>query len=244
MRLVGAYMLFIKESVVRIQSFKLLKDAFFNECEKVGSRSLSIVSIVSVFTGGVSAIQTTYALSAPYIQDYVIGMVVRDSTFALIPTLIALVFAGKVGSRISGELGSMQVSEQIDALEMMGVNSVSFLALPIFLASIIMVPVLVIVACFLSLASGYVTVMVADLITGVDYIIGIRSDFKPYIVSVVMVKAFTYGFLVSTISAFSGFNTRGGALEVGKSNTKAIVRSSILILAADYFITNFLVPIF
>ncbi len=241
MKLIGSYILFVKESFVRIQSFKLLIDAFFNDCGKVGSKSLAIISIVAIFTGGVSAIQTTYALSAPYIQDYVIGMVVRDTTFALIPTLIALVFAGKVGSRISGELGSMKVSEQIDALEVMGVNAVSFLALPVVLASTIMVPVLIVISCFLSLTSGYFSVMAMDLITGVDYIIGIRYDFNPFIVKVVLVKSFVYGFLVSTVSAFSGFNTVGGALEVGKSNTKAIVRSSILILAADYFITNVMV---
>ena len=226
---------------MRIQSFKLLTDAFFSDCEKVGSKSLAIVSIVSIFTGGVSAIQTTYALSAPYIQDYVIGMVVRDTTFALIPTLIALVFAGKVGSRISGEFGSMKVSEQIDALEIIGVNSVSFLALPVILASTAMVPLLIIIACFLSLTSGYLSVMVMDLITGVDYVIGIRYDFNAFIIQVVLVKAFVYGFLVSSVSAFSGFDTVGGALEVGKSNTKAIVRSSILVLAADYFLTNVMV---
>ncbi|MEP1096880.1 MAG: ABC transporter permease [Cyclobacteriaceae bacterium] len=244
MHLIGSYVLFLKESVLRIQSYGLLMDAFFKECMKVGSNSLPIVSIVAIFTGGVSAIQTTYALSAPYIQDYVIGMVVRDTTFALIPTLIALVFAGKVGSRISGEFGSMQVSEQIDALEVMGVNSISFLALPVILASIAMVPVLIVIACFLSLTSGYFSVMLLDLITGPDYITGIRYEFNQFIVSVVFVKAFSYGFLVSSISAFSGFNTRGGALEVGKSNTRAIVQSSILILVADYFITNFMVPIF
>ncbi len=242
MRLVGAYILFVKESFVRIQSFKLLVDSFFNDCGKVGSRSVTIVAIVSIFTGGVSAIQTTYALSAPYIQDYVIGMVVRDATFALVPTLVALVFTGKVGSRISGEFGSMKVSEQIDALEVMGVNSISFLALPVILASTLMVPVLVVIACFLSLLSGYFSVMAMDLITGVDYIIGIRYDFNGFIVKVVLIKAFLYGFLVSSISAFSGFSTVGGALEVGKSNTLAIVRGSILILAADYLITNFLVP--
>lgn len=194
MRLIGSYIFFLKESVVRVQSFRLLIDAFFNECGKVGSNSLPIVSIVAVFTGGVSAIQTTYALSAPYIQDYVIGMVVRDTTFALIPTLIALVFAGKVGSRISGEFGSMQVSEQIDALEVMGVNAISFLALPAILASIAMVPVLIVIACFLSLTSGYFSVMLLEMITGPDYITGIRYEFNEAIISVVLVKAFFMDF--------------------------------------------------
>ncbi len=239
MRVVGSYILFLKESFVRILSFRLLFDAFIDECVKVGSKSLVVVSIVSIFTGGVSAMQTTYALSAPYIQDYIIGMVVRDTVFALIPTLIALVFAGKVGSRISGELGSMQISEQIDALEIIGVNPVSFLVLPMILASLIMVPVLIIIASFLAISSGYLVVQVMDLISGTDYLYGIRFDFKQVNIVILLVKAITYGFIVSTISSFSGYYTKGGALEVGKSNTLAIVRSSILILVAEYLITNF-----
>ena len=231
-------MFFLQESVLRIQSYKLLFDAFIDECRKVGSKSLIVVSVVSVLTGAVSALQTTYALSAPYIEDYIIGMVVRDTTFALIPMLVALVFAGKVGSRISGELGSMRISEQIDALEIIGINPVSFLVLPMILASAIMVPVLIIIACFLSLVSGYVTVMTIDLISGTDYLYGIKYDFKEFIILITLIKAVVYGFLVSSISSFSGFNTQGGALEVGKSNTKAIVRSSIFILIAEYLIIN------
>lgn len=238
-QVIGQYILFLGESTVRIQSWKALVDSFFIECGKVGSKSIIVVSIVSIFTGGISAIQTTYALSAPYIQDFIIGMVVRDTTFALIPTLIALVFAGKVGSRISGELGSMQVSEQIDALDVMGVNPVSFLVLPKILASMIMVPALIIIACFLALTSGYLASVSLDLISGTDYITGIQYDFKEFIVTVTLIKAVVYGFIVSSISSFSGFNTHGGALEVGKSNTKAIVRSSIFILVAEYLITNF-----
>lgn len=207
-----------------------------SECVKVGSKSLAVISVVSILTGAVSAIQTTYALSAPYIQDYIIGMVVRDTTFALIPTLVALVFAGKVGSRISGELGSMRISEQIDALEVMGINPISFLVLPMILASLAMVPVLITIASFLSLFSGYLTVIATDLISGTDYLYGLKYDFKSFVLLVTLIKAVAFGFIVSSASAFSGFSTKGGALEVGRSNTKAIVRSSIFILLAEYFI--------
>jgi phospholipid/cholesterol/gamma-HCH transport system permease protein len=231
--------LFLRDAVLRIQSSKSLIDSFFIECGKVGTQSLWVVSIVSIFTGGVSAMQTTYALSSPIIQDYIIGMVVRDTVFSLIPTLIALVFAGKVGSRISGELGSMKVSEQIDALEIIGVNPVSFLVLPKILASLLMVPVLIVLSIFVSLLSGYLACIGFELISGTDYVAGIRSDFQPFNISIALIKAVTYGFIVSSISSFSGINTQGGALEVGHSNTKAIVKSSIAILVSEYLITNF-----
>ena len=232
-------MLFLRDSVLRIQSSRSLVDSFFTECGKVGTQSLWVVSIVSIFTGGVSAMQTTYALSSPIIQDYIIGMVVRDTVFSLIPTLIALVFAGKVGSRISGELGSMKVSEQIDALEIIGVNPVSFLVLPKILASLLMVPVLIVLSIFISLLSGYLSCIGFELISGTDYVAGIRSDFQSFNITIALIKAVTYGFIVSSISSFSGINTQGGALEVGHSNTKAIVKSSIAILVSEYLITNF-----
>ena len=232
-------MLFLRDSVLRIQSSRSLVDSFFTECGKVGTQSLWVVSIVSIFTGGVSAMQTTYALSSPIIQDYIIGMVVRDTVFSLIPTLIALVFAGEVGSRISGELGSMKVSEQIDALEIIGVNPVSFLVLPKILASLLMVPVLIVLSIFISLLSGYLSCIGFELISGTDYVAGIRSDFQSFNITIALIKAVTYGFIVSSISSFSGINTQGGALEVGHSNTKAIVKSSIAILVSEYLITNF-----
>ena len=202
-----------------------------------------VVSVVAILTGGVSIIQTTYALSAPYIQDYIIGMVVRDTVFALIPTLIALVFAGKVGSGMSGELGSMRISEQIDALEIMGINPVSFLVLPKILASMIMLPALISISCFLALASGSIIASLGSLISIESYIDGIRFDFKEINVAIIFTKAVVHGFLVSSISSFFGFNTKGGALDVGRSNTKSIVMSSIMILIADYVITRIYGPI-
>jgi len=238
MRSLGVFILFIRDAFAEIQSYRGLLDSIFKESIKVGFNSLTVVMIISVLVGGISAIQTTYALSSPLIQDFVIGLVVRDTVFSLNPTLIALVFAGKVGSGIASELGTMQVSEQVDALEIMGINPGSFLVLPKILASLIMSPVLIVISIFVSIFSGYVFVDFLELISGTEYLIGIRSDFQPGVINMIMTKAVVYGILVSSIASFQGLNTRGGALEVGNSNTRSIVISSIAILASDYVLTN------
>ncbi len=237
-RSIGAWVFFLLNSISGIQDWKLLFEAFITECIKVGNKSVYVVAAVAVLTGGVSAIQTTYALSAPYISDYIIGMVVRDTIFALIPTLIALVFAGKVGSGLSGELGSMRISEQIDALEVMGINANSFLVLPKILASVAMLPALICISVFLALVSGYLTISIGDLISGDSYVYGMRFEFKTINIYIVLIKAVLHGFLVSSISSFFGFHAKGGALDVGRSNTKSIVVSSVMILIVDYVITR------
>ena len=236
MKSFGAFVLFIQNSFVGILSFRRLFDSFFKEAVKSGWNSLTVVVIISVLVGGISAIQTTYALSSPLIQDFIIGMVVRDTVFSLNPTLIALVFTGKVGSGIASELGNMKVSEQGDALEIMGVNPVSFLVLPKILASLIMAPVLIIASIFLSIFSGYLFVSLLGLISGTDYILGIQTDFQTSVAHIILIKAIVYGFLVSSISSFQGLNTQGGALEVGVSNTRSIVISSIAVITSEYFL--------
>ncbi|MEM9338077.1 MAG: ABC transporter permease [Bacteroidota bacterium] len=237
-RSIGSYVLFLGHTMSGIQKGRFLYESFKLECVKVGTDSVYVVSVVAILTGGVSLVQTTFALSAPYIEDYIIGMVVRDTTFALIPTLIALVFSGKVGSGMSGELGSMRISEQIDALEVMGINAASFLVLPKLLASIIMLPILICISAFLSLASGYLLAYLGGFISGDSYVYGIRYDFKEINLVIIFTKAFLHGFIVSSISSYQGFHTRGGALDVGKSNTRSIVLCSVMILVTDFLVTR------
>ena len=199
-----------------------------------------IVVIISTFTGAVSAIQTAFNLTSPYIQDFITAMVVRDTMFSLIPTLVALIYAGKVGSHISGELGTMKITEQIDALEIMGINAKSYLVFPKIVASVFMFPMLVILGCFMSILGGFITVSLLDIISETDYVIGIRNDFNPYIVTIIIIKSILFGFLVPIISSFQGFNIQGGALEVGKAGTLAVVKCCIAILVGDYLITKLL----
>jgi phospholipid/cholesterol/gamma-HCH transport system permease protein len=208
---------------------------------KVGINSLVIVTIVSTFIGAVTCVQTAHNLVSPLIPRYVISLVVRDMTLLeLAPTITAIVFAGKVGSNIAGELGTMKISEQVDALEVMGINSVSFLALPKIIGCLLMFPLLVILAAFLAIMGGYLAGTLTGVITPEDYIYGIRADFQEFNVTFALIKSVVFAFLVAAISSYKGYFTSGGALEVGQSSTSAVTNSCIAILVADYLLAQLL----
>tara|TARA_B110000014_G_scaffold56700_1_gene38283 strand:+ start:2104 stop:2832 length:729 start_codon:yes stop_codon:yes gene_type:complete len=237
----GRYILFLISLFQRRESFKTYFSLTINECIKIGYNSLFIVSIVSVFIGAVTTIQTAFNLVSPFIPDYVIALVVRDMTLLeLSPTIIAIVFAGKVGSNIAGEIGTMRITEQIDALEVMGVNSSSYLVLPKIIASILMFPILVILSATLAISGGYLAGILTDVITGAEYIYGLRYEFNPFNLPFALIKAYVFAFIVSSISSYQGYYTSGGALEVGKSSTNAVTNSCIAILIADYLLAQIL----
>lgn len=241
MKSIGKYIIFLGNLFIRRESFRTYIGLFFEECIKIGYNSIFIVTIVATFMGAVTTIQTAYNLISPLIPDYVISLVVRDMTILeLAPTIMAIVFAGKVGSNIAGELGTMRITEQIDALEVMGINATSYLVLPKILASMVTYPMLVVLAGFLSIYGGYLTTLLTGIITGYDYIYGIRFEFIPFNVTFALIKAFAFAFLVASISAYKGFYTRGGALEVGKASTSAVTNSCIAILCADYILAKLL----
>jgi phospholipid/cholesterol/gamma-HCH transport system permease protein len=241
MRNVGIFFIFLGNLIRRREKFFTYVQLTLDECIKVGYNSLFIVAIVSVFMGAVTTIQTAFNLVSPFIPDYVIALVVRDMTvLELAPTVLAIVYAGKVGSNIAGELGTMRITEQIDALEVMGINSTSYLVLPKIVASMMMYPMLVIISAFLSLYGGYTAGVLTGVISGTDYIVGIRAEFIEFNVAFALIKAFAFGFLVAAISAFKGYYTTGGALEVGKSSTAAVTSSCIAILLADYLLAQLL----
>ena len=241
MRGIGKYFIFLGNLVIKREPFKIYIKQIINECIKVGIDSIVIVTIVSTFIGAVTCIQTAYNLVSPLIPRYVISLVVRDMTLLeLAPTITAIVFAGKAGSNIASELGTMKISEQVDALEVMGINSVSFLALPKIIASLIMYPMLVILAGFLAILGGYFAGTLAGVVTPQDYIYGIRADFNGFNVVFALIKSFVFAFLVSSISSFKGYYTTGGALEVGQSSTSAVTNSCIAILVADYLLAELL----
>ena len=234
MKSIGKFLIFMGELFQRRETFRTYVRLTTEECIKVGFNSIFIVTIISLFMGAVTTIQTAHNLVSPFIPDPIIALVVRDMTvLELSPTIIAIVFAGKVGSNIAGELGTMRITEQIDALEVMGINATSYLVLPKILGSMIMFPMLVIISIFLTMWGGYVAGTLSGLISGTDYILGIRSQFIPFSIAFAMIKAYTFSFVVASISSFKGFYTRGGALEVGIASTNAVTNSCIGILAAD-----------
>ena len=241
MKSLGQFIIFIGSLFVRRETFKTYISLTIDECIKVGYNSLFIVTIVSVFMGAVTTIQTAYNLVSPFIPDYVVALVVRDMTvLELAPTIMAIVYAGKVGSNIAGELGTMRITEQIDALEVMGINSSSYLVLPKIIASMLMYPMLVVLSGFLCLYGGYLTSILTGVISGFDYVTGIRYDFVEYNVKFALIKATVFAFLVAAISAYKGYYTTGGALEVGRSSTAAVTNSCIAILLADYLLAQLL----
>lgn len=237
----GKYLIFLYSLITKRERFPVYINLVVSECILIGINSVFIVVIVSTFIGAVSAVQTAYNLISPLIPKYVIGQVVRDMTILeLAPTITCVVLAGKVGSNIAGGLGTMRITEQIDALEVMGINSVSYLVLPKVLAAIITIPMLVVLAGFLSILGGYMAGVFTGILTEVEYIKGIRVDFNPFSVPFALIKAFVFAFLIATISAFKGFYTKGGALEVGQSSTQAVTSSTIAILCADFLLAQLL----
>lgn len=242
MKALGRYTIFLYNLLVNRERFSVYLQLIIDECVLIGTSSVFIVAIVAVFIGAVSAVQTAYNLISPVIPSYVISQVVRDMTvLELAPTLTCIVLAGKVGSNIAGQLGTMRITEQIDALEVMGINSISYLVLPKIIAAIITIPMLVSMAGFLGMVGGYLAGTLTGIMTEVEYVKGVRTDFNSFSPSFALIKAFTFAFLISSISAFKGYYTRGGALEVGQSSTQAVVASTIAILLADYLLAQLIV---
>lgn len=238
---VGKFMIFLTGMWVRMESFKTYAKLTMNECMLIGVNSIAIVAIISTFIGAVTCVQTAKNLINPLIPDWTISLIVRDMTLLeLAPTVTALIFAGKVGSNIAGELGTMRITEQIDALEVMGINSASYLVLPKMIASVLMYPLLVILAAFLSIYGGYLAGTLGGLITPQEYIYGIRADFIEFNVTFALIKSAVFAFLVASLSAYKGYYTKGGALEVGQASTAAVTNSCIGILLADYFLAQLL----
>lgn len=234
----GKYLLLIKSVFKKPEKWKIYWKEIILNMDSVGVGSLGLVAIISTFIGAVMTMQIAFQLVSDLIPSSIIGQINRDSSILeLSPTITALVLAGKVGSSISSQIGSMRVSEQIDALEIMGINAPGYLILPKILAGITMVPLLVIVSIFLAITGGLIGGSLSGAVTPADYIQGITSDFNGYTVAVSLVKAFVFGFIITSVSAYQGFYVRGGSLEVGQASTKSVVVSCITILIFDYIIT-------
>ncbi len=231
----GKFVLFLQSMLVRRERVAVLWARTVDEAILIGVDSVFIVAIVSAFIGAVTCVQIAYNLTNPLIPKATIGYMVREMTILeLAPTITCIVLAGKVGSSIAGGLGTMRITEQVSALEVMGINSTSYLVFPRMLASIIMFPLLVILAMVLSILGGYLAGTLTGAMAPQDFIEGIRQDFVPYNIVFALIKSVVFAFLISGISSFKGFNTTGGALEVGAASTGAVTNSIIAILIADF----------
>ena len=234
----GEYILLLKKVFRKPEKMKIYLKEVFHEMTEIGVGSLGLIVIISTFIGAVMTMQIAFQLVSDLIPTSVIGQINRDSNILeLGPTISALVLMGKVGSSISSQIGSMRVTEQIDALEIMGINAAGYLILPKIIAGVIMVPVLVIVAIACALVGGLLGGALSGAVTPDDYIEGIRGGFNGFTMVVAMVKATVFGFIITSVPAYKGFYVRGGALEVGQAGTRAVVIGCISILACDYLIT-------
>ncbi|MBI3220607.1 MAG: ABC transporter permease [Bacteroidetes bacterium] len=237
----GRYMIFLGSLVVRRETFITYYRLVVDECMQIGVKSISLFVLVSTFMGAVTTVQTAFNLVTPLVPRYVISQVVREMTvLELAPTIMAIIFAGKIGSSMAGGLGTMRITEQIDALEVMGINSSSYLVLPKIVASMLMYPLLVIVAGVCSIIGGYLVGTLTGILTPTEYIMGIRSIFNDYTITFALIKSVVFAFLIGSISCFKGYYTQGGALEVGIASTEAVTSSVIAVLLADYFLANLL----
>lgn len=211
------------------------------EIEFLGINSMGIVAIISVFIGAVITIQTSYNTESPLYPTYLIGLAVRDILLLeFSSTIVALILAGKIGSNIASELGTMRVTEQIDALEIMGVNSASYLIMPKIVAAVFFLPFLTIMSIFIGLVGGWLGGIATGVVSSHDYIYGIQFAFIPYYITYTLIKAAIFGFIITAVSSYRGYYAYGGALQVGKNSTRAVVESSIIILITNYVLTQLL----
>lgn len=231
----GRYTLMLKGMIAKPENAKVYWKEFMLQCNDIGIGSIGIVAIVSVFMGAVSAVQTAYQLVSPLIPTTTIAQIVRDTVILeFSPTLVCIVLAGVVGSKIAGELGNMRVSEQIDALEIMGINTKTYLIMPKIVAALIMIPLLVIISMVLGIWGGRLAGNASGILSNQTFDRGLMQNFAAFNVWFALIKAYTFAFIISSIPAYFGYHVTGGALEIGRSSTKAVVVSCIMILLADY----------
>jgi phospholipid/cholesterol/gamma-HCH transport system permease protein len=237
----GKYILMLKGMLSRPENGKLYWKEFMHQCAEIGIGSLPIVAIISVFMGAVSALQTAYQLVSPLIPDTSIANIVRDTVILeFAPTLVCIVLAGVVGSKIASELGNMRVSEQIDALEIMGINTKSYLIMPKIAAAILTIPMLVVISMALGIYGGRVACISAEIISANSFDRGLVENFIPYNVTFALIKSYSFAFIISSVAAYFGYYVKGGALEIGRSSTRSVVISCIMILVADYVLASLL----
>ncbi len=235
----GRYFTLLAKVFSKPERHKIYIKRLFSEIDALGVNTVGLVVVISIFMGGIITLQVAYNMQNPFLPSYLIGLGNRDTLILeFSSTILGLILAGKIGSNITSEIGSMRVTEQIDSLEIMGVNSASYLILPKIVAVVFIFPFLYIVSVFFGLIGGMLVGPGVGAITAAEYLNGVQYLFNPHYVSFSLVKTFVFGFLVSSIPAYFGYFVEGGAFEVGAASTKAVVTTNILILIWDLILTQ------
>lgn len=238
---IGKYTLMMKKVFSRPEKGRIYMRQIMHEINEIGFNSVGIVVIISVFMGAVVTLQTAYNLENPLIPLYVIGLGTRDTMILeFSSTIVGLILAGKVGSNIASEIGTMRVTEQIDALEIMGINSASYLILPKIIAAVFFNPFLTIISIFVGVFGGWGAAVMTGAVTSTNFIYGVQYAFTPFYVIYALIKTVFFAFIIVSVSAYEGYYCSGGALEVGRSSTKAVVYSSLIILLFNVILTQLL----
>jgi phospholipid/cholesterol/gamma-HCH transport system permease protein len=231
----GSYLLMLKGMFTKPENWRMYWKEFMHQCVEIGVGALPIVVIISLFLGAVTTVQTAYQLVSPLVPQATIAQIVRDSMILeLAPTVVSIVLAGVIGSKIASELGNMRISEQIDALEIMGINTKSYLVMPKILGALIVIPCLIVISAVLGIWGGRTAGSMAGILATDVFDVGLRQNLNLYNINFALYKSYTFAFIISSISAYYGYNVKGGALEIGRASTSAVVVSCILILFADY----------
>ena len=235
----GSYLIFIRKAFSRPEKRSVYTKEVIVEFEKLGLNSIVLVVIISFFIGAVLTLQTAYNMQSPLWPRYLIGYLTRETMLLeFSSTIVSLILAGKIGSNIASEIGSMRITEQIEALETMGVNSVSYLVGPKILASLVINPILYIFSVFIGILGGIISGLISGVVNFEDFVYGLHFYLNPYYVTYSIVKTLFFAFIFTSIPAFYGYYVPGGAREVGKAGTKAVVDSSIAILTANLVLTQ------
>lgn len=237
---IGSYFLMLKKVFSSFTKTSVLRHLIFKEINDLIISSLGIVAFISFFVGGVVAIQTALNMDNPIIPDSLIGFATRQSVILeFAPTFISIIMAGKVGSFITSSIGSMRVTEQIDALEVMGVNSLNYLVFPKIVA-LMFYPFLIVIAMFLGVLGGWVAGVYGGFTSSGAFIEGVQQEFIPYQLFYAFFKTFVFAFILATVPSWQGYYMKGGSLEVGKASTNSFVWTSVLIIASNFIITQLL----
>ena len=235
----GQYVILMIRTLTVPERWSVFFKQMMKEMYKLGVDSLWIVVFISIFIGAVITIQVSFNIQSPLIPDFTVGYIAREVILLeFSSTIMCLILAGKVGSNIASELGTMRVTEQIDALEIMGVNSANYLILPKLAAFITFIPVLVIFSMFSGIIGGYVIATFTDVISVSKYELGLRYWYVPFYIWYSIIKSMVFAFIIASVASYYGYYVKGGALQVGKASTNSVVLSSVLILTFDLLLTQ------